>query len=105
MERRQALRKPVKIPVKYQLDNVVHGVLTQDLSVGGLCFIANHFLAKSLKIPMTIAFDFSEYPVKLMTSVAWVASMPYGEQYKIGIQFQGMQYSHRNQIEELVNQD
>ena len=102
-ERRIAVRKQVKIPIKYQVDSVVHGVLTHDVSSGGICFIANHFLAKAARIPLTLAFEFLDYPLQVMTHVAWVASMPYSDQYKIGIEFRDMSPFYKSRITDYIN--
>jgi len=104
MDRRRTLRKDLKIPIKYQLQHVVHGVLTHDVSSGGLSFVANHFMAKSKMFPITLALDFLDVPMQVMSKVAWVASMPFGEQYRIGLEFQDMSPFHCKQIGSYVDQ-
>lgn len=103
-ERRKSVRKDIRVPIKYHMEKIAHGVLTRDLSVGGLSFVANHFLAKSVKLPVTVAFSSVDHPFSIMSTVAWVSSMPYGEQFCIGIKFDEMDSYYKKQIETFVKQ-
>lgn len=104
IERRKTIRKDIRVPIKYQMEKIAHGVLTRDLSVGGLSFVANHFLAKSAKLPVTVAFSSVDHPFSILSTVAWVSSMSYGEQFRIGIKFDEMNSYYRKQIDMFVKQ-
>ncbi len=82
---RQYIRHPFEIPISYRVDDhgMIHKDDMQDISEGGLCFQADHFVEIGLEIMVNI--DVQKPPFEAKGIVMWCR--PSETHFDVGVQF------------------
>ncbi len=101
-EKRKYIRHPVSIPIEYQVAGEMgrNTDLTQNISLGGLCFQTNSPLA--VGTTLHVRFPSINPDHKVMGTVVWCAKRK--EKTEIGVQFQDEKDAyHVRMIEEICH--
>lgn len=101
-EKRKYIRHPIEIPIDYQLsgENFTNTNLTQNISLGGLCFQANSALA--IGTMLNLSFPSINSDFKVVGKVVWCSKR--GEKIEVGVQFQNENDAyHARMIEEICH--
>src|SRR3989338_9445230 len=105
-ERRRYRRVNSTIPLQYkklrQLSEGTIGAITQDVSEGGIRFLANEFLPLASRLVVEVFLPAQPRPVKAISKVAWIRKAPSGDQYIIGNQFLDVGRDDKGQLSEYV---
>ena len=93
-ERRKSPRVEVSIPVRYKElygnSYLSTGTLTKNVSVGGVKFSADRFIALACRLLIEMRLPSIEKPIKTISKVAWIKKSPVGNLYEIGNHFLAM---------------
>ena len=87
-ERRYSSRVKLRVPLHYQLqgDSEFGNTLTEDVSLGGIGFVNNKFLASGVRI--LLEFNILSRLLKAIGKIVWSSPLPHSDRYRVGIQFQ-----------------
>lgn len=106
-EKRKALRLNMSVPVEYkklrESSEAKKGSVTKDLSVGGVRFITDEFLAFTARMILDIALPLPERPISALAKVAWIRKLAAGNKYEIGNQFLEMSKDDKNRLSNYLN--
>lgn len=88
-ERRTSARVRVYGPVRLHLPRSPRllETLTKDLSIGGLCCISSTAFPVSTPLNLELMLSDREGPITTRGRAAWFRSIPYSEQFDLGIEF------------------
>ena len=90
-ERRRYIRVDSTVPLQYkklkELAEGTIGAIAQDVSEGGIRFIANEFLPLASRLVVELFLPAQPRPIKAISKVAWIKKASSGDQYVIGNQF------------------
>ena len=104
--RRKYVRVESAVPLQYkklkQLSEGTIGAITQNVSEGGIRFLANEFLPLASRLVVEVFLPAQPRPVKAISKVAWIRKAPSGDQYVIGNQFLEVGRDDRGQLVEYV---
>ena len=99
-ERRKFYRHPVNVPIQFQ--EVRAGkpdrTISVDLSEGGICFLADHFIAKGSGVQLTIAVENERF--KISGNVAYCNREAHTGRYRTGVVFQDATNAFRAKLAE-----
>lgn len=105
-ERRKHSRVTSTVPLQYkklkETSEGTIGAITQDLSEGGVRFIANEFLPLASRLVVEVFLPAQPKPVKAISKVAWIRKASSGEQYVIGNQFLDVTKDDKGQLGDYV---
>ena len=105
-ERRRYDRVGSAVPLQYkklkQLSEGTIGAITQDVSEGGIRFLANEFLPLASRLVVEVFLPAQPRPVKAISKVAWIMKAHSYEQYVIGNQFLDVGRDDKGQLSEYV---
>ncbi len=101
-EKRKYIRHPISIPIEYRVSGESDATtdLTQNISLGGLCFQTNSYLRIGAIIHMRFPTINNDY--KVAGKVVWCSKQ--GEKIETGVQFQNENDAHHvKMIEEICH--
>jgi len=105
-ERRRFTRISSRLPLEYknlrEVGITAKGVLTKDISEGGIRFTSSKFLSLANRLVITINIPTSARQIKAIAKIAWIKKLPSGEQYEIGNQFLEMSKEDKKEIAKYV---
>lgn len=103
-EKRQFPRFPFKQAVRYQIGeyNSPDGSLSKDLSRGGICLTVNRFVAVKSNIVIYLQMNKDSRLIQVKGTVSWVKIMPDSERYQVGIQFEPLEESIKNEVNRII---
>lgn len=101
-EKRKTPRFRMSVPVEYKklrgTPEALKGSLAKDLSVGGVRFITDEFMAFTARLVLDIMLPLPERPVSAVSKIAWIKKLPIGDKYEIGNQFLEMSKDDKNRL-------
>ena len=93
-ERRRYPRAGLSIPLRYKELNgktyLAKGTLSKDVSVGGVRFHSDKFIALACHLVVEMNFPSTEKPIKAISKIAWIKRARFGDNYELGNQFLAM---------------
>lgn len=91
-ERRQSIRYRAYLPLRFQAQGDAGAVqtLTKDLSVGGLRCMSPKPVPVAYETRVELMLATVQEPLTLRATVQWFRSMPYSDQYELGLSFHGV---------------
>lgn len=105
-ERRRYPRLKVSMPVGYkklrQTPEFKKGSLAKDVSLGGIRFITDEFLALTARLVLNIDLPLPSRPISAVTRVAWIKKLPLADRYEIGNQFLEISKEDREILSEYL---
>ena len=105
-EKRRHPRVNSTVPVQYkklkELSEGTIGAITQNVSEGGVRFMANEFLPLASRLVVELFLPAQPKPIKAISKVAWIRKASSGEQYVIGNQFLDLTRDDLGQLTEYV---
>jgi len=105
-ERRRFARVGSAVPLQYkklkQLSEGTIGAITQDVSEGGVKFLANEFLPLASRLVVELFLPAQPRPIKAISKVAWIKKATSSDQYIIGNQFLDVGRDDKGQLNDYV---
>ena len=106
-ENRKHPRAEIQVPVRYRETfgsgpGHYHGAQTKDISLGGLRFQTDTFIAHDTRVIFEIHLPTSPKPVRAISAVAWTRALPSGIRYEVGGRFTDIIPSERKLLERLL---
>ncbi len=105
-EKRKYPRVNSTVPLQYkklkELSEGTIGAITQDVSEGGVRFIANEFLPLASRLVVEVFLPAQPKPIKAISKVAWIKKVSSSEQYVVGNQFLDVIKDDKGQLGEYV---
>lgn len=105
-DRRRYVRVESAVPLQYkklkQLSEGTIGAITQNVSEGGVRFIANEFLPLASRLVVEVFLPAQPRPIKAISKVAWIRKAPANDQYIIGNQFLDVGRDDKGQLLKYV---
>ena len=107
-EKRKFPRVKTHIPLKYRKLNDPSGkfragVLTRNLSQGGVRFKASEFISMACRLVLEMDMPMFTKPIKAISKVAWIRKTPSGEDYELGNQFLEMAKKDKELVSEYID--
>ena len=100
------MRVDSTVPLQYrklkELSEGTIGAITENVSEGGVRFMANEFLPLASRLVVEIFLPAQPKPIKAISKVAWIRRALSGEQYVIGNQFLDLTRDDLEQLSEYV---
>ncbi len=100
------MRVDSTVPLQYkklkELSEGTIGAITENVSEGGVRFMANEFLPLASRLVVEIFLPAQPKPIKAISKVAWIRKALSGEQYVIGNQFLDLTRDDLEQLSEYV---
>lgn len=91
-ERRHAIRHRTYLPLRFQPDGKTAAVetLTKDLSLGGLRCMSPTPVPVAMDTRLELVLATAQEPLALRATVRWFRSLPYSDQFELGVAFQSL---------------
>ena len=91
-EQRKHQRTDIQVPVRFRetfssKPGQYQGAQTKDLSIGGLRFQTETFIARDTRMIFEIHLPSSPKPVRAISSVTWTRSLASGIRFEVGSRF------------------
>lgn len=109
-EKRQSPRVKTSIPVRYRelrdgAEEVSVGMLTSDVSTGGLRFGTNKFISTACRLMLELDIPTLTKPITALSKVAWIQKANAGDdcQYQVGNQFMEITKKDQEMIATYLN--
>ena len=107
-DNRRHLRAEVQVPVRYRETfgsnpTQYRGAQTKDISIGGLRFQTDTFIAHDTRVIFEIHLPSSPKPVRAISSVTWTRAISSGIRYEVGSRFTDIIPSEKKLLEEFLN--
>ncbi|MFC1514419.1 PilZ domain-containing protein [Candidatus Omnitrophota bacterium] len=89
MERRRYIRIPERQKISYKVlpDRKAQGLLTRDISQGGIRFLVHTFIPPESLLEVRISFEQVLFSFESTVRVVWVERQPHSERYEVGVEF------------------
>ncbi len=105
-ERRRWIRTESAVPLQYkklkELSEGSIGAITQNVSEGGVRFMANEFLPLASRLVVQLFLPAQPKPIKAIAKVAWIKKASSGDQYVIGNQFLDVGKDDKGQLANYI---
>ncbi|MDD5449286.1 MAG: PilZ domain-containing protein [Candidatus Omnitrophica bacterium] len=106
-EKRKASRFKMAMPVDYRMlrasQEAKRKSFTSDISIGGVRFIADEFLALTARMVIDINLPVPERSVSAVSKIAWIRKLPDDDKYEIGNQFLEMSRDDKERLSNYLN--
>lgn len=106
-EKRKGPRFKIAASVEYRMlrgsPEVKKNSIINDISIGGVRFITDEFLALTARMVVDIALPVPERPVSAVSKIAWIRKLPNGDKYEIGNQFLEMSRGDKERLSNYLN--
>jgi len=102
-EKRRFPRIRLKAPVRFQVRGQPEfdNSLTQDISVGGMCFTNEKFIAPQTNLMLEISI-FSRL-LNPVGRVAWVNPIGHSNRYRLGVEFIELDAENKNFLAQFID--
>lgn len=102
-EKRLFPRINIKLPLRYRLVGArdIHETRIKDVSVVGLGFVAEKFIAPDANLRLELAV-----PLKVINptgKVVWAHRIPHSDRYRVGIEFIKINYDERCELADCID--
>ncbi len=105
-EKRKNRRIDIRLPIAYKqlrrMESSPRGVLTKNLSTGGVRFHTDNFISLSCRMVIELTIPSMAKPLRAISKVAWIRKLPNSASFEIGNQFLDMSKDDKNLISDYV---
>ena len=103
IDKRRFYRHPVSTPIQYQEvhNRTLSRTSSVDMSQGGICFLAEHFLAKGIELQLSIPVCGQLFRMK--GRVAYCNRVPSVNRYRTGVAFSDSVSAFHAKLAEQMN--
>jgi len=106
-ERRRVPRFNLSVPVEYRKlrepASTKKGSLIKDISLGGVRFETDEFLAFTARLVLDISLPLPERSVSVVSKIAWIRKLPQPDCYEVGNQFLEMSKETKDRLSGYLN--
>lgn len=91
------------MPVRYQVrgHSRIDNTLTNDISLGGLCFTGNCFIAP--QTPVMLEVSLLSKILRAVGKISWSHALPHSYRNIIGVEFTEIAEGERQYLDEYLN--
>jgi hypothetical protein len=102
-EKRRFPRMPLRTPLEYQVRGAAESdrTITEDISVGGLCFAKNGFIRP--QTPVSLKVNLLSRILNPIGRIAWSFPEPHSDKYRVGVEFLEMDYTEKKLLSDFIN--
>jgi c-di-GMP-binding flagellar brake protein YcgR len=102
-DKRQSPRIKLQEPLRYQVRGspVPNNVLSDNMSLGGMGFADDHFLAPDTKLELQIKI--LSRVLNLFGKVAWSQPLPHSDKYHCGVEFMELVPEQKEYLSDFIN--
>jgi len=102
-EKRVSPRITLRAPLRYQIRGTPEfsDTVIDNISVGGMGFTNNKFIVPQTLVMLEV--NILSRMLRPVGKIAWAASVPHSERYRLGIEFLELGYSDKNYLRDYVD--
>lgn len=102
-EKRRFSRINLRAPIRYQIlgSSEFDNTLSDNISVGGLSFIGEKFIAPATSLMLEI--NVLSRILRPAGKISWVSPLPHSERNRLGVEFTELNPKEKNYLEDYIN--
>ena len=102
-EKRCFPRVRLKTPLLYKIRGLpqANNALCEDISLGGISFINNGFMAPSTLVSLGISV--LSRTLRPSARIAWSQPLPHSDRYRVGVEFLELDLGEKNYLSDYID--